>query len=203
MTQVFTADGVCIPVTILEAGPCTVTQVKTEGTDGYNALQLAFEEVGETRVTKGIKGHFDRAGVKPHRFLREGRVDAAPEADVGSVVTCEAFTQGDYVDVIGTTKGRGFTGAIKRHGFRKRPTSHGHMRTRRPGSIGMHSDPSRVFKGKRMAGHHGATRQTTKNLEVVQVDAERNLLLVRGAVPGPSGGLVMIRTARTKARKEG
>lgn len=195
MTQVFTEDGRCIPVTIVEAGPCRVTQVKTEATDGYNALQLAFEPVREKVTTKPLRGHFKKAGVEPHRFLREGRLEAAPEAEVGQEVTCDAFSIGDTVDVVGTIKGRGTAGPIKRHGFSRRPQSHGHMRTRRPGAIGMHSDPSRVFKNKRMAGHYGCTRQTTRNLEVVHVDKERNLLLVKGAVPGPRGGFVMVRSS--------
>lgn len=196
MTQVFTEDGRCIPVTILEVGPCRVTQVKTTESDGYNALQLAYEPVREKVVTKPLKGHYGKAGVEPHRFLRETRLNEAPGLELGATVTCESFNQGDKVDVTGTTKGRGTAGAVKRHGFSLRPRSHGHMRRRRPGAIGMHSDPSRVFKGKKMAGHYGCARQTTANLEVVSVDAERNIMLIKGAVPGPRGGFVMIRSAR-------
>ncbi len=197
MTQVFTDEGVCIPVTILEAGPCKVTQVKTESTDGYNAVQLAFEPVREKVLTKPQTGHCKKAGVTPHRYLREHRTDGVPDAEPGADVTCDVFEKGAFVDVVGTAKGRGTAGAIKRHGFARRPQTHGHMQTRRPGSIGMHSDPSRVFKGKRMAGHYGANRNTVKNLEVVLVDKQRNLLLVKGAVPGPQGGFVLIQTART------
>ena len=196
MTQVFTEEGKCIPCTILEAGPCTVTQVKTLDTDGYHALQLAYEPVRAKVLSKPERGHLEKAGVEPHRFLREQRLDDAPGSEIGSVVTCEVFGSGDFVDVSGVTKGRGFAGAIKRHGFSRRPQSHGHMRTRRPGSIGQHSDPSRVFKGKRMAGHMGNSRHTTRNLEVIHVDTERNLLLIRGAVPGPRGGFITIRTAK-------
>lgn len=203
MTQVFTEEGVCIPVTILEAGPCKVTQVKTEASDGYNAVQLAYEPVREKVLTKPVNGHFKKAGVDAHRFLREHRMDSAPEAELGSEVTCGVFEAGHVVDVIGTVKGRGTAGAIKRHGFSRRPQTHGHMRTRRPGSIGQHSDPSRVFKGKRMGGHYGANRHTVKNLEVVSVDTERNLVLVRGAVPGPRGGFVMIQSAKTGQAKAG
>jgi large subunit ribosomal protein L3 len=202
MTQVFTPDGLCIPVTILEAGPCTVTQVKTEESDGYNAVQLAFEPVREKVVTKPEAGHFSKLGLAPHRFLRENRLSDRPDHEVGTMITCDAFALGSLVDVIGTIKGRGTAGVIKRHGFSRRPGSHGHMCQRRPGSIGMHSDPARVLKGKRMAGQYGNTRQTVKNLEVVEVDTERNLLLVKGAVPGPRGGFIMIRTAKTGQPKQ-
>jgi large subunit ribosomal protein L3 len=201
MTQVFQPDGTCIPVTILEAGPCKVTQVKTEASDGYNAVQLAFEPIREKVATKPAIGHFKRAGLEPHRFLRELRLDAAPTQEVGAVVACDAFATGALVDVVGTMKGRGNAGVMKRHGFHGRPASHGHMCGRRPGSIGMHSQPARVFSGKKMAGHYGASRVTVKNLEVVQVDTENNLVLVRGAVPGPRGGFVMIRTAKTGVPK--
>jgi large subunit ribosomal protein L3 len=195
MTQAYTDDGRCIPVTILEAGPCTVVQVKTEASDGYNALQLAYGPVREKVVSKPLKGHFKKAGIQPHRFLKEARLDQTPDDEAGTVITCQAFNAGDMVDVTGTTKGRGTAGAIKRYGFARRPQSHGHMQQRRPGAIGMHSDPSRVFKGKKMGGRYGCTRQTTRNLEVVSVDAEHNLLLVKGAIPGPRGGFVMIRSS--------
>ena len=201
MTQVFTEEGVCIPVTILEAGPCMGTLFKTADSDGYNAVQLAYEPVREKVLTKPVIGHLKKAGVGPHRFLREHRMDGAPEAEVGSEITCSVFEKGALVDVVGTVKGRGTAGVIKRYGFARRPQTHGHMQTRRPGSIGMHSDPSRVFKGKRMAGHYGANRHTVKNLEVVGIDAERNLLLVRGPVPGPRGGFIMIQTAKNGQAK--
>lgn len=201
MTQIFTEDGACIPVTILEAGPCRVTQVKTDDSDGYNALQVAFEPVREKVLTKPEVGHLKKAGVEAHRFLREIRLDTPPEAEVGAELTCAQFEKGAVVDVTGTTKGRGTAGAIKRHGFSRRPQTHGHMQTRRPGSIGMHSDPSRVFKGKKMAGQFGNTRKTVKNLEVLDVDTENNLIVIRGAVPGPTGGFLMIRTAKTGSKR--
>lgn len=200
MTQVFTADGRCVPVTIVEAGPCTVVQVKKAETDGYNALQLAFDPVREKALSKPVLGHMKKAGVVPHRILREARLEAPPEEAVGTVLTCASFSKGALVDVTGTMKGRGTAGVMKRHGFHGRPASHGHMCQRRPGSIGMHSDPARVWKGKKMAGHYGATRHTVQNLEVVEVDGEKNLILVRGAVPGPPGGLLVIRAARKSAQ---
>lgn len=201
MTQMFTPEGECIPVTILEAGPCRVTQIKSVDTDGYHALQLAYEPAREKVLSKPEVGHLKKAGVEPHRFLREIRLENAPSAELGAEVTCAQFEKGAIVDVVGTMKGRGFAGTIKRHGFSQRPRSHGHMKTRRPGSIGMHSDPARVFKGKKMCGHYGDSRKTVKNLEVVAVDVERNLLVIKGAVPGPSGGFLMIRTAKTGMKK--
>jgi large subunit ribosomal protein L3 len=200
MTQIFTENGQCIPVTILEAGPCTVTQVKGLESDGYHAVQIAYEKVREKVLTKPQLGHLSKAQVDPHRVLREQRLDGPAEAELGTVITADAFSQGDVVDVTGTTKGRGTAGAIKRHRFSRRPQSHGHMRTRRPGSIGMHSDPSRVFKGKRMGGHYGCDRHTSRNLEVVKVDVEQNLIMVKGAVPGPRGGLIEIRSAKVPPR---
>lgn len=203
MTQVYTDDGRCVPVTIVEAGPCTVTQVKTTAKDGYNALQLAYEPTREKVSTKPMVGHFKKAGLPPHRFLREARLEAAPAEAVGAVVKCSEFAKGAFVDVIGTMKGRGTAGTMKRYGFHGRPASHGHMCQRRPGSIGMHSDPARVWKGKKMSGHYGASRLTVQNLEVVHVDEAKNILLVRGAVPGPTGGFVMIRAAKKKSAKKG
>ncbi len=196
MTQVFTEDGRCIPVTIVEAGPCTVIQVKTAEKDGYNALQLAFEPVREGIISKPEAGHLKKAGAGLHRILRETRLDGAPTEQVGAVLSAAVFEKGHMVDVIGWIKGRGTAGVMKRHGFSGRPASHGHMCQRRPGSIGMHSDPARVFKGKKMAGHYGTTRQTVQNLEIVAVDGAKNLLLVKGGVPGPRGGLVMVRRAK-------
>lgn len=200
MTQIFTETGQCIPVTILEAGPCTVTQVKGLESDGYHAVQIAYEKVREKVLTKPQLGHLRKAEADPHRVLREQRLDGPADTELGTVITADAFAQGDVVDVTGTTKGRGTAGAIKRHRFSRRPQSHGHMRTRRPGSIGMHSDPSRVFKGKRMGGHYGCDRYTSRNLEVVKVDVEQNLIMVKGAVPGPRGGLVEIRSAKVPPR---
>jgi large subunit ribosomal protein L3 len=197
MTQVFTEDGTHIGVTVVSAGPCVVTQVRTEQTDGYDAVQLGYSEVREKRATKPLLGHFKKAGTTPKRFLREERLAAAAKVAVGDTVGCDVFAKGDLVDVIGTTKGRGFAGTIKRHGFSRGPKTHGGMNYRRPGSIGASAYPGRVFKGKRMAGHFGNKRCTTKNLEVVRVDADRGLLFIKGAVPGPKGGYVQIQTART------
>jgi large subunit ribosomal protein L3 len=186
-----------VPATIVEAGPCTVTQVKSVKSDGYNAVQLAFEQVKERSVSKPVLGHLKKASVAPHRYLREWRMDGEPTQKAGEVITCVTFKKGDLVDVIGITKGRGTAGVMKRHGFHGRPASHGHMCHRRPGSIGMHSDPGRVFKGKRMAGHYGSERCTTKNLEVISVNEAENLILIKGAIPGFRGGLVTVRSART------
>jgi large subunit ribosomal protein L3 len=199
MTQVFTEDGRCVPVTIVEAGPCTVTQVRTPEKDGYRAVQIAFEPVAEKALSRPVAGHLKKANVAPHRVLREVRLDAAADAPApGSVYDCTIFERGGYVDVIGLIKGRGTAGVMKRHGFSGRPASHGHMCQRRPGSIGMHSYPARVWKGKRMAGRYGHTRTTVQNLEVVGVDGPNRILLIKGAVPGPRGGLLMIRAARKR-----
>jgi large subunit ribosomal protein L3 len=201
MVQVFNDDGKVVPATIVEAGPCTVTQVKSVKTDGYNAVQLAFEKVKERSVTKPILGIFKKVNTEPHRFLREWRLDAEPTQKTGEVITCTTFKKGDLVDVIGVTKGRGTAGVMKRHGFHGRPASHGHMCHRRPGSIGMHSDPGRVFKGKKMAGHYGSARCTTKNLEVISVNEAENLILIKGAIPGFPGAFVTVRTALTGVPK--
>ncbi len=202
MIQVFNESGQAVPVTIVEAGPCTVTQVKSaKGTDGYNAIQLAFDPIKEKSVSKPELGHLKKHGVAAHRVIREWRLDAEPSQKAGEVINCTVFKAGDLVDAIGWLKGRGTAGVMKRHGFHGRPASHGHMCHRRPGSIGMHSDPGRVFKNKKMAGHYGTTRQTTKNLEVIVVDEENHILLVKGAVPGPQGGLVYVQTAKTGVKK--
>ncbi|MSR74524.1 MAG: 50S ribosomal protein L3 [Planctomycetes bacterium] len=203
MAQLFTDAGRCIPVTILEAGPCTVTQVKSVESDGYAAVQLAYEPIREKLVNKPLTGHFKKTGATPCRILRETRVDGALTLAVGATVACDVFEKGQFVDVAGIIKGRGTAGVMKRHGFKGRPASHGHMCQRRGGSIGMHSEPARVFPGKKMAGHYGATRQTTQNLEIIAVDKDRNLLLVRGAVPGHIGGLVMIRSAKKRPATAG
>lgn len=197
MTQLFAEDGTVTGVTIVEAGPCVATQVRNEDTDGYDAVQWSFEDVRESRTVKPLRGHFKKADVAPKRFLREERLAKPAEVAVGETRSVEAFEEGQLVDVIGTTKGRGFAGTIKRHGFSRGPKTHGSMNYRRPGSIGCSAYPSRVFKGKRMGGHYGAKRQTTKNLKVVRVDAERNLLFIKGAVPGANDGFVQIQTAKT------
>ena len=193
MTQIFD-DTRAIPVTVIKAGPCFVTQVKTVDTDGYDAVQLAFAT--PKRTTRPMQGHFDKAGVQPARHLVEVRTDDAGSYQPGQQVSVDIFSEGEKADVVGVSKGKGFAGPMKRHGFGGLKASHGTHRVHRaPGSIGACATPSRVFKGMRMAGRMGADRVTVLNLEVVQVDPERNLLLVKGAVPGPDGGLVLIRSA--------
>lgn len=195
MTQVFAGDGTITPVTVLKAGPCVVVQKKTVNTDGYNAVQLGLvEDRPPRRVNKPTEGHFKRAGIPPTRILREVRVlDGEESTNVGDKVLVDVFREDDLVDIVGTTKGRGFAGFVKRHGFGGGRATHGSMFHRAPGSIGASAYPSRVIKGTRMAGHMGNVRQTTQNLRVVAVDSEKNLLLVRGAVPGPNGGYVLIK----------
>jgi large subunit ribosomal protein L3 len=202
MTQIYMEDGTAVPVTVVQAGPCLVVQRKTAGEDGYEAVQLGLVEEGrKVRVGQPREGHFKKAGVAPMRFLREERLTAPAEASVGDVVTAEAFSEGDVVDVIGTTKGRGFAGTIKRHGFSRGPETHGPMNVRAPGSIASRR-LGKPPKGKRMAGHYGVARQTTKNLRIVRVDTERGLLFIKGAVPGPNGGMVQVRTARTARKRQ-
>ena len=198
MTQVFGENGDAVPVTLLRAGPCVVIQRKTATKDGYEAAQLGLVEVPPPRrVTKATEGHFKRAGANPARFLREVRLDdGAGDVKVGDKVLVDQFAVNDYVDVIGTSKGRGFAGVHKRHHFGGGEGAHGSMFHRAPGSIGSSSFPSRVFKGMRAAGHMGSSRVTVRNVRVVQVLPEDNALLVEGAVPGPNGGYVMVRKAR-------
>jgi len=201
MTQIFDSEGNQIPVTVIEAGPCRVIQVKSTDTDGYDAVQLGFREQKPQRVSKPLKGHFKKAGVAPVKIVSEFRCDEPAGHEVGDTLTVETFAEGDFVDVVGKSKGRGFTGVMKRWGFHGGPASHGAMFDRRVGAIGMHSDPSRVFKGKKMPGHYGDARITVKGLKVVGVDVERNLLLVRGAVPGARNGLLKIRLSKSKVSK--
>ena len=194
MTQVFDENGRAVPVTVVEAGPCTVAQVKTPERDGYSAIQLAFGQ--PRRTTKPQSGHFAKAGIDPARVLVELRLEEAGEHAVGDEIKADVFEPGEIVDVVGVTKGKGFAGGMKRHNFGGLSASHGTQRKHRsPGSIGGASTPARVFKGQKMAGHLGHTRVTTLNLRVITADPERNLLLIRGAVPGPKGGLVMVRSA--------
>jgi large subunit ribosomal protein L3 len=197
MTQVFDEKGVAIPVTVIEAGPCPVVQAKTVKTDGYDAIQLAFGETKERRLTKPEKGHLAKAGLKPHRWVKEFRCAPEEVKEVGSVVTAEVFTPGEAVDVVGTSRGKGFAGVIKRWNFNRGPMSHGSMYHRRNGSLGA-TDPARVFKNRRMPGRMGHERVTVRNLKVVKVDAEQNLILIRGAVTGANGALVLIKES-TKA----
>ncbi len=195
MTRLFTEDGRWIEVTVLETGPCTVVQRKTRDKDGYDAVQLGFGEVKEKRLKKPQLGHFEKAGVAPRRTLREFRVAEDSELKTGDELKVDLFTAGERVDVVGNSKGKGFAGVIKRHGFKGGPGGHGSHFHRTPGSIGQSADPAKVYKNKRMPGHMGNRRVTAQNLEVVNVDSDRNLLLVRGAVPGANGGLVMVRKA--------
>ena len=199
MTQLFEADGTVVPVTVVEAGPCVVCQLRTEEKDGYNAIQIGFEDVPDRLLRKPQRGHYAKHEIAPKRVLREERLDAAPEQSVGDVISVEAFAEGDVVDVVGTSKGRGFAGTIKRHGFSRGAKTHGCMNYREPGSIGQSAYPGRVFKGQRMAGRYGGKRKTTKNARIVKIDTERNLLFVKGSVPGPNGGVVQVRNARTGA----
>lgn len=200
MTQVFEPGGELVPVTVLRVGPCTVVQVKTEATDGYAAVQLGFGEQKATRVPKAIVGHCRRVGDRVFRVLREFSVGPDEAYTAGHEVRVgDVFRPGEYVDVTGTSKGRGFAGVMKRHGFGGFPGSHGtHEYFRHGGSIGNRSFPGRVFKGKRMAGHYGAERVTVQNLQVIAVYPEENVMLVRGAVPGPNGGIVLVRKAVKK-----
>jgi large subunit ribosomal protein L3 len=196
MTQVFADDGRMVPVTVVEAGPCVVTAVRTPASDGYSAVQLGFGEIDPRKVTKPRAGHFAKAGVTPRRYLVEVRTDDAAEYTLGQEVTAETFAAGDLIDVTATSKGKGFAGVMKRHGFKGMSSSHGTKRKHRaPGSIGGCAYPGRVFKGVRMAGRMGGERTTTPNLTLHGVDAGRGLLLIKGAVPGPAGGLVLVRSA--------
>lgn len=193
MTQIFGENGVLTPVTVLQAGPCVVTQVKTEESDGYNAVQVGFGEIREVLVNKPRKGHFAKAGVAVKRFLREFRLDNVADYSVGQEIKADVFNAGDKIDVTGVSKGKGFQGAIKRHGLSRGPMKHGSKYHRHAGSNGPATTPGRVFKGKKMPGQMGHVRVTVQNLEVVRVDAENNLLLVKGAVPGPKKSLVMLK----------
>ena len=196
MTQVWDADNRLIPVTVIEAGPCVVTQVRNADNDGYAAVQIAFGAIDPRKVTKPLTGHFEKAGVTPRRHLVELRTADAAEYSLGQELTAETFEAGQAVDVSATTKGKGFAGVMKRHGFHGVSSSHGsHKNHRKPGSIGGCATPGRVFKGMRMAGRMGGVRQTTQNLTIHAVDADRGLLLVKGAVPGPRGAVVLVRNA--------
>ena len=196
MTQVFADHGKMVPVTVVAAGPCVVTAVRTPDADGYAAVQLGYGEVDPRKVNKPEAGHFAKASVTPRRYLVELRTDSASEYTLGQEVTAETFTAGEHVDVTATSKGKGFAGVMKRHGFKGLSSSHGTQRKHRaPGSIGGCSYPGRVFKGVRMAGRMGGERTTAQNLTLHRVVADRGLLLIKGAVPGPAGGLVLVRSA--------
>ena len=196
MTQIFDEDNRVVPVTVVEAGPCVVTQVRTKETDGYEAIQIAFGEMDPRKANKPAAGHFKKAGVTPRRHVVELRVDNASSYEVGQDVTVDVFNEVKFVDVTGTTKGKGYAGAMKRHGFAGQGAAHGNQAAhRRIGSIGHAATPGRVFKGKRMAGRMGNDRVTLQNLKLAKVDAESNLLLIKGAVPGVNGGIVVVKTA--------
>ncbi|HEX2618948.1 MAG TPA: 50S ribosomal protein L3 [Phototrophicaceae bacterium] len=205
MTQVFDEKGNAVPVTVIQAGPCYVTQVRQEDRDGYVAIQLGFGETKPTRLTQGQLGHLRRNNLPALRYLREFRVkEGSVDVSEGQEIKVDVFTKGESVDIIGTTKGRGFTGAIKRHGFRRQPKTHGQSdRERAPGSIGQRSFPGKTFKGQRMSGHYGTDRVTIQNLEVIVVDAERNLLAVRGSVPGAKDGIVIVKPTVKHQRRGG
>ena len=196
MTQIFAADGKMIPVTVVEAGPCPVVQVKTVANDGYAALKLGFIETSEKALTKPELGQFKKAGVKPHKVLKEIRVDNAETFEVGAEIKADVFAAGEKVDVSGVTKGHGFTGVIKRWNQHRLKETHGVGPVHRePGSMGSISDPSRVFKHKHLAGQYGVENVTVQNLEVVKVDVERNVLLIKGAIPGPKGSIVTVKNS--------
>jgi large subunit ribosomal protein L3 len=196
MTQVFDADNRIVPVTVVEAGPCRVVQLKTPERDGYAAVQLAFGDAKPARLTKPELGHLKAAGAPPQKYLVELRVDDLSNFEVGQVLQADVFAAGERVDVTGVSKGHGFSGVMKRHNFKGQGASHGnHKKHRAPGAIGACATPARVFKGVRMAGQYGNNKVTTLNLEVVEGDAERGLLLIKGSVPGPNGGIVFVRNA--------
>jgi large subunit ribosomal protein L3 len=194
MTQIFSEAGAAVPVTVIEAGPCPVTQILNGDSDGYSALQLGFDAFRKGKATRAALGHAGKAGLElAPRTLKEFRVESVDGYEVGQELKVDQFQDGDRIRVTGTTKGRGFQGVVKRHGFRGRPASHGHPKKRNPGSIGPGTNPSRVIKGKKMPGQMGASQQTVRNLRVERVDAERNLIYIRGAVPGSRNSLVFIR----------
>ncbi|WP_433474682.1 50S ribosomal protein L3 [Spirillospora sp. CA-142024] len=196
MTQVFDDEGRIVPVTVVQAGPCVVTQLRTQETDGYTAVQIGYGQIDPRKVNKPRTGHFEKAGVTPRRYLVELRADDTTEYELGQEITASVFEAGQKIDVTGTSKGKGTAGVMKRHGFKGLGASHGTQRKHRsPGSIGGCATPGRVFKGLRMAGRHGNARTTVQNLTVHAIDAEKNLLLIKGAVPGPNGGVVLVRDA--------
>jgi large subunit ribosomal protein L3 len=195
MTQIFTPEGVVIPVTVVEAGSSVVLQNKTVESDGYNAVQLGFGTVKDKKVTKPMKGHFAKAGAKPVKYIRELRLQSAPEYKVGEVIGVDVFADGELVDVTGNTKGKGFAGGIKRHNFARGPMGHGSKSHREPGTIGsrMSGGGGKVFKGKKLPGRMGGNKVTIQRLKIAKVDVARNLILIKGAVPGPKGSFVIIR----------
>ena len=205
MSQIFDENGHVIPVTVIEAGPCTVVQKKTSEKEGYNAVQLGYEDVPERKLTKPEMGHLNKAGVSPKKHLREFNLENAAELNVGDIVKADTFKVGDFVDITGTSKGHGYAGVIKRWGAQRTPTTHGGGPVHRhAGSMGSSTDPSRIFPGKKQAGHMGVDQVTVQNLDIVKVDAELNMIAVRGAIPGPKGVIVYLKdTAKTQPVKKG
>ena len=201
MSQFFDDEGRSIPVTVIEAGPCRITQLKSDATDGYSAVQIGFGEIREKLVNKPARGHLQRSGSDPLRHLREYRIEAVDGLELGSTITVAAFEAGQKVDVSGDTIGRGFAGYQKRHGFSRGPMSHGSKNHREPGSTGAGTTPGRIYPGKRMAGRYGGKQITTRGLTILKVDAERNLLVVKGSVPGKPGALLDIRPAKRVGNK--
>ena len=193
MTQIFKEDGSLVPVTVVESGPLIVVQKKTVESDGYNAIQVGFENMKEQRANKPRKGHFDKANVEYKKYLKEFRVENPDEYEIGEEIKADVFAEGDMIDVTGVSKGKGTQGVIKRHGFSRGPETHGSRFHRQPGGLSAGTYPGRVFKGKKMGGRMGNKKITTQNLEIIKVDAEKNLLLIKGAIPGPKKGLVTIK----------
>ena len=200
MTQLFDDNGNVVPVTVIEAGPCTVIQKKTVEIDGYNSVQIGYQDIADRKVTKPAKGRFDKAGVAPKKFLREFRLENTELLNVKDIIKADVFAIGDHVDVVGTSKGKGFAGVIKRWNHHRLKMTHGVGPVHREvGSMGSSTTPGRVFKGKKMAGHLGCERVTIQNLDVVKVDVENNLIALKGAIPGPKGGIVIITDSVKKA----
>lgn len=200
MTQVYDGANTLVPVTVIEAGPCPVTQIKTAQSDGYEAVQIGFGAQKEQRMTKPALGHFKKAGTENLRKLAEFRVENASEFKLGDIITVAKFSEGQMVDVIGTTKGRGFQGVMKRYNFDGQPQTHGHMMHRRPGSVGCRQTPGHVYKGRKMPGHMGQVRRTTQNHPIVRILEDKNILLIKGSIPGAKGDIVIVRPAK-KAKK--
>ncbi|MBT8363763.1 MAG: 50S ribosomal protein L3 [Deltaproteobacteria bacterium] len=198
MTGMFTPDGRYVPATVIEAGPCVVTQIKTKGTDGYDALQLGFGGKRTLRVNKPLQGHFKKSGDQCFRYLKEFSVENPADYNIGQQLTVEMFKVGERVDVVGTSKGRGFSGVIKRHGFHRGPMTHGSKNIRRPGSVGCSAWPAKVVKGKKMPGQYGNDRKTIRNLEIIDIRSDDNLILVKGAVPGAETGLLAVNKLKFK-----
>lgn len=199
MTQIFNEKGAVIPVTVIEAGPCTVVQIKNKENDGYNAVQMGFGEIKDKKVNKPMKGHYNKAKLTPKKHLREFRIENIDEFKVGNEIKADVFSVNDIVDIQGITKGKGFQGVIKRHGQHRGPMGHGSMYHRRPGSMGACATPSRVFKGKKLPGHMGVETVTIQNLTVVAVDSDKNVILVKGSVPGNKGTILKIKNAVKKS----